>query len=799
MNKSTCDHCRLSYDKSVMIKDTSFSEEKYFCCKGCQGVFHLLNEQGLDSFYTKVGKNTLAPPTQKESEFEKFDLEGFAKYFIKSKDGFCEISLIIENIHCAACVWLNEKVLHKCDGIIEASVNGTTHKAKIIWDNELIKLSQIIQIIQSIGYNATPYDPKLQEQKSNAKRNEYNSKLLVGVFATMNIMWIAVAQYTGFFTGMRADIKSILNFAEFVLATPTLFYTGSVYFRGAYYGIKNAFVNMDLLVAAGASLAYIYSIYVMFSGIGEVYFDSVTMIVTFVFAGKYLEVLTQKRATDTLDGLIGSLPTEVTVIKDGQKIITPLSNVLVGDTIELKAGQKVVIDGQITKGEASFNCSSITGEDKPVLKKVGDEIISGSICLDSIINYEATALHENSMLSKITNLLEESMFKKPRIEQLANEISGYFSLIILSLALLTFFGWYLYNGDFQNALITSISVIIIACPCALGLATPVSTLAGLGMGAKKGVLFKEASFIESMAKSNVLVLDKTGTITEGKPKVYTTNEPKKYDKNLLYSLLLTSNHPISKGVLEYLKNEPNIKELKLKNIKSHTSKGVSAIFNEVKILGGSKEFLEQNDVKVLESEENMCYFFSIDKTLVASFFLSDSPKQGIKNALKNIQNLGIKTLMLTGDNEKSAKNIAQKVGIEKYKFALNPLQKAQNIDFLHEDKKIVVMAGDGINDALALSKSDIAICMGSGADVALNVSDVVLLNDSSEALNWAFMVSKKVYKTIKQNLGFSICYNALTIPLAMAGFINPLFAALSMSFSSIIVVLNSMRIKLIKG
>ncbi len=780
-----------------MIKDENFKEAKYFCCKGCQGVFHLLNSQGLDGFYAKMGKNTLQPPKKTEDDFSKYDLEGFRKNFVTQKDGFSEISLVIEGIHCAACVWLNEKVLHKSEGIIEASVNGTNHKARIVWDDEVIKLSAIIEIIASIGYKAMPYDPKLQEQKSNAKRQEYNSRLLVGVFATMNIMWIAIAQYTGFFTGMRSDIKSILNFAEFILATPALFYTGSVYFRGAYYGLKNSHVNMDFLVSTGASLAYIYSIYSMLSGVGEVYFVSVTMIITFVFAGKYLEVLTQKRAVDTLDGIIGSLPTEVVVVRDEQKIITPLLNVKIGDIIEVKSGQKVVIDGKISKGEASFDTSSITGENRPVFKSVGDELVSGSICLDSVVRYEATALHKDSMLSKIANLLEQSMHKKPRIEQLANQISGYFSLAILSLALLTFFGWYFYNSDFQNALITAIAVIVIACPCALGLATPVSTLAGLGVGAKKGVLFKEASFMESMAKSDILVLDKTGTITEGKPSVYEHQEFKKYDKNLLYSLLLTSDHPISKGVLEFLGD--GFKSLELEQVKSVTSKGVSAVYEGKNVFGGSRAFLEQSGFNVEAIGEESCYFFGVDGELVCSFFLRDTPRDGIKDSLCKISTLGVQNFMLTGDNENSAKGVAKKVGIKDFKFELNPLQKAEFIDDFHAQNKVVVMAGDGINDALALSKSDIAIAMGSGADVALNVSDVVLLNDSSEALEWAFLVSKKVFRTIKQNLGFSIFYNAITVPLAMAGFINPLFAALSMSLSSIVVVLNSMRIKLIKG
>lgn len=799
MSKIRCDHCHLSYEENILIKDDSFKEVKLFCCKGCQGIYHLLNEEGLGSFYEKMGTNTIEPPKEGVRDFEKFNLDGFREHYVKQKDGFCEISLIIEGIHCAACVWLNERVLHKADGVIEASVNGTNHKAKIIWDDEVIKLSQIIEIIQSIGYTATPYDPKLQEEHANAKRREYNARLLVAVFATMNIMWIAIAQYTGFFTGMRSDIKNILNFAEFILATPALFYTGWVFFRGAYYGLKNRHVNMDFLVATGASLAYLYSVYAMFSERGEVYFDSVTMIITFVFAGKYLEILTQKRAVDTLDGLVGSLPTEVTIIKNfkkqnQEKIITPLANVQINDILELKAGEKAVIDGTLISGEASFDTSSITGENKPILKKQNDEIISGTLCLDGVVHYKAKVLYKDSMLSKITNLLEESMTKKPRIEQLANQISGYFSLIILSLALLTFLGWFWFDGDFEHALIVGIAVIVIACPCALGLATPVSTLVGLGISAKKGVLFKEATYLESMAKSSILVLDKTGTITEGKPKVIKETKFSQYDKNLLFSLLKTSEHPVSKGVLEYLKNE-ELKEVDLQNIKAISSKGVKANYENKQILGGSKEFLKENGVDIKKDEETTSYWFSIDGKLASGFFLEDSPREGANEVIKGIKDLHVKTLMLTGDNEISAKNIASNIGLEDFHSSLNPLQKAKHIDSLHVNKEIVVMAGDGINDALALSKSDIAIAMGSGSDVALNVSDVVLLNDNLKSLLFAFKISKKVYKTIKQNLGFSVIYNTLTIPLAMAGFINPLFAALSMSLSSIVVVLNSMRIK----
>lgn len=793
MKKRRCDHCHLEYEESILIKDHG----KLFCCKGCQGVYHLLAEEGLGGFYDKLGENTLLPPSDISDDVSKFDLEGFVNKYVKQKDGFSEISLIIDGIHCAACVWLNEKVLHKTDGIIEASINHTNNKAKIIWDSDSIKLSQIIQTIRSIGYNAYPYDPTQQEEQANAKRRDYYSRLLVGIFTTMNIMWIAIAQYSGYFTGMRADIKSLLNFAEFVLATPTLFYTGWVYFRGAYYGIKNKFVNMDILVASGASSAYAFSIYSMFTGHGEVYFDSVTMIITFVFAGKYLEVLTRKKAVDTLDSFSSSLPTEVLVIKNGEKILIGVESVTVGDVIEVRSGEKVVIDGIVTHGEGSFDYATLSGESEPVLLKKGDKILSGSICLDSVIRYEAISTYQTSMLSKIVSLLEDAMDKKPKLEQLANVISGYFSSIILVLAILTFFAWFFYSNSFEHALIVAISVIVIACPCALGLATPVATLVGISKAAKKGILFKEATFLESIAKCDTVVLDKTGTITCGKPEVLLHEYLGSFDKNILYSLVSASSHPVSKGVKLFLQKE-QMQSIELENIKIIEAKGVRADFDKSSYAIGNRVFMEELGVTCKESKSYENYtqlYFSKDSQLLAVFGLKDSPRQGAKEAISYLQSLGLEVLMLTGDNEKVAKTISLEVGIRKYQSGLLPTQKADFIKALRQEGKRVVMVGDGINDTLALSCSEVAITLGSGTDIAVNVSDVVLINDNFLGLKEIFRISKYTYAIIKQNLAFSILYNVITVPLAMAGFVIPLVAALSMSFSSLIVVGNSMRIK----
>ncbi len=750
----------------------------------------------MDNFYNKLSNTKLTPPSQKFDDLQRFDQDGFAKKYIKQKDGFSEISLIIEGIHCAACVWLNEKILYKADGILEVDINYTTNKAKIVWDSEVIKLSEIIQKIRSIGYNAYAYDPSKQEEIANKTRKEYYARLLVGVFCSMNIMWIAIAQYAGYFSGMSSEVKDILNIAGFILSTPVLFYTGWVYFKGAYYGLKNRFVNMDLLVATGASLTYIYSIYAMISKSGETYFESVAMIITFVFIGKYLEILSKKRAIDTYDALTSSIPTEALVIKDGQKVLVGVDEIKVGDILEIKAGEKVVVDGILSSNDGLFDQSSLSGESKPIYKKRGDELISGSICVDSVIRYKAVKDFASSTLSSIITLLEESITKKPHIEKVANQISGYFSNAILIISILTFIGWYLYSGDIERSLIIAISVIVIACPCALALATPVATLVGFGEGVKRGILFKEAGFLETIAKCDVVLLDKTGTITEGKMKVIEFKKLKDFDINLLYSFTKNSIHPISQGVNEYLKEHfKKLKEYSLKDIKNIQAKGMSAVYKSDKLLGGNLKLLDDNGIKFEVDSENSIFAFCVNDQVVALAELNDKIKDEAKDVIKELHKMDLEVVMLTGDNEKVAKKVANEVGIDKFYASLLPIDKANIVDEYHKQNRVVLMAGDGINDALALSKSDIAIAMGSGADICIDVSDVVLLNDSMKSLLYAVKIGKNTYKSIKQNLFISLMYNVITIPLAVAGYVIPLIAALSMSFSSLLVVGNSIRNK----
>ncbi|RLA80524.1 MAG: heavy metal translocating P-type ATPase, partial [Epsilonproteobacteria bacterium] len=626
-----CTHCHLEFDEKVMIKEPD-NPELNFCCNGCQGVYHLLKDDGLDSFYDKVGKNKLDKPIALGKDSSNFDMDSFKQRYIKTNDeGFSQVDLIIEGIHCAACIWLNEKVLDETEGILEATINFTNNKAKIIWDEDTIKLSAIIDKIRSIGYNAYAYDRTDSDIKATKNKKDYFLRMSIAIFASMNIMMIDVAKYTGFFTGMDDEMLRLIHMAEFIFSTPVLFYSGWIFFRGAYYGLKNKIINMDFLVSAGATLTYIYSLYVLFGGAGHSYFDSVAMIITFVLVGKYLEVIGKKSAVDTMDKIKSQIPLEATIIVDGGKKVVPLDKIEVGDIIEVKNGEKASVDGEVISGTTSFDECSISGESLPVYKDVGDKIYSGTINTNAVIRYKAIKNYANSTLNSIVELLEDSLNSKPKIEDTTNELSKYFSVVILSLALATFFGWFYYgdDGGFENSLIIAISVIVIACPCALALATPIASLIGVSWLAREGILFKEAKFIETFSQADTIVLDKTGTITTGNLGVTDCDisNLNLENINLLYSLSDNSTHPVSIAIKRYLeKNYKDLEHIELDNIVQLPSKGVEAKYKNSIIFGGRSD---GNEIY-----KNTVYQYIVDNNILATFELEDTVREDAKETIK---------------------------------------------------------------------------------------------------------------------------------------------------------------------
>ncbi|EPA8949845.1 heavy metal translocating P-type ATPase metal-binding domain-containing protein [Campylobacter coli] len=781
-----CEHCRLDYQKSQMIE----AKGKFFCCRGCLSVWEILHESGLDEFYERLGNNALKPVSL------EFSNKNYDEFITKTKEGFSEIYLMIHGIECSACVWLNERVLTKQEGILELDINHLSHKARIVFDEQSVSLAQILNLIESIGYKASAYDPSKNSKKADLIKREFYSKLIVAIACVMNIMWIAVAKYAGFFSGMDRDIKDILNFAEFILCSPVLFYTGSNFYKSAFKALKMRSLNMDSLVISGASLAYGYSLWAMFFRVGEVYFDSVAMIICFVFIGKYLEMFSKKRALDTVDGLNDFLQNEVLVFNGKDFEPKDVQKVNIGDRILLKSGDKILIDGICKKGEASIDTSSLSGENEPCFVGVGSVVNSACIVLDGSIEYEANKLYKDSKLNQIIRLLEFASTKKARLESLVSQISAYFSRTILTLALLCFFFWLFYHQEsVEISLVHAISVLIIACPCALALATPVSNLIALGQALKRAILFKDSSVVEKLSKCDIAVFDKTGVLTQTQLKIAEVFLDERLNLNEFYSFVSLSNHPIAKSVAQFLQDK-NAKLLNLdfKGLSNIQAKGIKACIDNTLFLGGSSKFLEDNGIKCKKEFNNSHFIFARDNEILAYFEFSSVLREGAKELISYLKQAKIDTMILSGDNERAVEKIAKELGITSFYASCLPQDKMQAIENLSHKKK-VLFVGDGVNDALALKYAAVAISLREGSDLAIENSDILLLKNDLLSLKYAIKLSKDTYKIIKQNLILSLAYNAFTIPLAFLGLINPLIAALSMSFSSIMVILNALRIK----
>lgn len=760
----------------------------FFCCTGCEAVFELVQSKGLGDFYERLGKNSLEPVNFKQN------LGVFDSFVRPTNEGFSEIHLVIDGIFCAACVWLNEKILIEEQGVIEASVNPLTHKARVVFDERQVSLKRILTLIQSIGYKPSAYDPLKQEQKALSTKREFYSKLVVAVACVMNVMWIAVAKYAGFFSLMDAQTKDILNFAEFVLASPVLFYTGSAFYKNAYFSLKHGQISMDFLVIFGASLAYTYSLWAMFSRGGEVYFDSVAMIICFVFVGKYLEVLVKKHATDTMDGLNDFLKGEILVFNGKEFAPKDAYAVQVGDIIQLKTGDKILIDGVCVRGEASIDSSSLSGESEPVLVQAGTNINSACIVLDGSVEYRALKPYSESKLSQIIALLELS--QKPKIQSLVAQIAVYFSRTVLAVALLCFCFWYFVReSGAEFALINAISVLIIACPCALALATPISNLIALFQALKLKVLFKSSDKIEDLSKCDYAVFDKTGVLTDFKLKIARYELNQKANLNELFAFINLSNHPVSASIREFLQEKVRDKKhLEFSAVKEIRAKGISARLKNDKFIGGNAQFLQECGIKMNQKFSDTHFVFAKNGEILAHFEFESVLRAGAIELISYLKKIKMPIKMLTGDNEKAAQKVASKLGITDFTAFCLPENKMQVITTLSQKHK-VLMVGDGVNDALALQNAAVAVSLKQGADLAAQNSDIILLKNDLSALKQAIELSKKTFIIIKQNLAFSLCYNALTIPLAFVGLINPLVAAASMSLSSVVVILNALRIR----
>ena len=811
-----CKHCAGHFEGEA-VRDANGDE---FCCNGCKNVYAYLKSQGFSEFYSKLkkGEQNLAKPSSKH-----FDKQSAGSMFSKllrrdeNSPFICELEVLISGIHCPACIWLNEKALSNLEGVLELNISATTNKARVLFDERKTALEDILNLIIAIGYDPKPFN-EVKGAKNSLSR-EYYAKHIVALACSMNIMWVAIALYSGYFEGLSAGAKKILHFAEFVLASPPVFYTASVFYRSALSSLKLRQISMDVNVSLGILSVYFYSVYAMLSGSEQVYFDSACMLVTFIFTGKFLQTKATQKAAQELENISSLFVEQVMSVKNNSRIPSisefkpcDVSEIKSGDFVLLRSGERAMIDGVVLSGEASVDNSSINGESVPVGISKDDALLSGALCAEGSVIYKATSSFQGSFLNKLSKLLSNASFARAEIEELANKISSHFGWAILALCVASFVFWSVANisaWSGASAFGIAISVLVIACPCALSLATPIATLVAMGTATKRSIVFKDAKVLETLAKCDIIAFDKTGTLSKANLKVLKGQRFLPFDDEALLALASASTHPISKAVASYiLENALSpFSQGALENIQNIAGKGITATYKGVKIAGGSAAFIESMAfieskafVKSLgasladDTQGSSEYYFMYDNKLVARFFLDDELREGAKASIKELKKMGLKVLMLSGDKQIVASKVASELGIDKSHGELNPEQKALLIKELQKSAN-VVMVGDGINDILALKSANVGIAMGSGASVSVGVSDVVLLRDELGDLVFALRQAKKTFKVIKENLFISLVYNALSIPLAMAGFIIPLFAAISMSFSSLLVVLNSLRLK----
>ena len=802
-----CKHCAGHFEGEA-VRDANGDE---FCCNGCKNVYAYLNSRGLSEFYSKLkkGEQNLAKPSSKH--FDKQSASSmFSKLLRRDENSpfICELEVLISGIHCPACIWLNEKALSNLEGVLELNISATTSKARVLFDERKTALEDILNLIIAIGYDPKPFN-EVNGAKNSLSR-EYYARLIVALACSMNIMWVAIALYSGYFEGLSLGAKKILHFAEFVLASPPVFYTASVFYRSALSALKLRQISMDVNVSLGILSVYFYSVYAMLSGSEQVYFDSACMLVTFIFAGKFLQTKATQKAAQELENISSLFVEQVMSVKNNSRIPSisefkpcDVSEVKSGDFVLLRSGERAMIDGVVLSGEASVDNSSINGESVPVGISKDDALLSGALCAEGSVIYKATSSFQGSFLNKLSKLLSNASFARAEIEELANKISSHFGWAILGLCVASFVFWSVANisaWSGANAFGIAISVLVIACPCALSLATPIATLVAMGTATKRSVVFKDAKVLETLAKCDIIAFDKTGTLSKANLKVLKGQRFLPFDDEALLALASASTHPISKAVASYILEKTctlsSFNQGILENIQNIAGKGITATYKGVKIAGGSAAFIESLGASLSDDTQDSSseYYFMYDNKLVARFLLDDELRENAKASIKELKKMGLKVLMLSGDKQIVASKVASELGIDESHGELNPEQKALLIKELQKSAN-VVMVGDGINDILALKSANVGIAMGSGASVSVGVSDVVLLRDELGDLVFALRQAKKTFKVIKENLFISLVYNALSIPLAMAGFIIPLFAAISMSFSSLLVVLNSLRLK----
>ncbi|WP_218760991.1 cation-translocating P-type ATPase [Polaribacter sp. AHE13PA] len=726
----------------------------------------------------------------------------------------------VAGMTCASCAISIESYLKPQEGVIDVAVNYPNQSVTISYDENIIPLETIGNKVKEIGFKlilGTKEDTKKEFEALEEKRlaTLKNKLIFAAVFSVpifiMSMFLMGKIPYE--------------NWIMMALALPVLFYSGAEFYTIAWKRLKNFSTNMDTLVALSTGIAFLFSVfntvnpqYFLSKGlVPHVYFESAVIIITLILLGRFFEEKAKSKTSSAIKKLMGLKPKKVTAIRNGEEKVISYDEILKGELIILKPGDKIPVDGKVKKGTSFIDESMISGEPIPVEKVKGSKVFAGTINQKGSLRIIATKIGDETLLSQIIRLVEEAQSSKPAIQKLADKIAGIFVPIVIGLAVVTFVLWYFLGPDpsITYALLTPITVLIIACPCALGLATPTALMVGIGKGAQQGILIKDAQALETAYKIDTLILDKTGTITEGKPKVtdliWNKNTVSTELEKVVFAIESESEHPIAEAIVAHLKTI-DTESVPIDSFTSITGLGAEATFKNELYRIGNESLMVQKEITIptelstkansLKSEAKTVVYVAHKNTVVGLIAVADKVKETTLAAIEKLQQMGIEIHMLTGDNEQTAKAIANKVGIKNYQANVMPADKGAFVKKLQAEGKVVAMAGDGINDSHALAQADVGIAMGSGTDIAMESAGITLMHSDLKQISKAIQLSKATMKTIKQNLFWAFIYNLIAIPIAAGalypinGFLlNPMIAGAAMSMSSISVLSNSLRLK----